>query len=147
MATSPTGQHIPLEKFKQNLKDIIGDEMLKPHQPTVILVTTPPVDEYALEDRDIIKGYIGVTRTAEHTKKYADACREVGSEVGATVVDVWTAIMTRAGWQTGGALPGSKGVPRNPVLRDVLRDGGISGSNRFSPSLFVCRSALHPQRI
>jgi len=147
LATSPTGQHVPLEKFKQNLKDIIGHEMVKAHQPSVILITTPPVDEYALEATDILKGSTGVTRTAEHTKKYADACREVGLEIGATMVDLWTTIMARAGWQTGDALPGSKSVPRNLVLRDVLRDGRSTSSGRFSPSLFYCRFTFHPRGI
>ncbi len=147
MPTSPTGQHVPLEKFKQNLKDIIGHEMVKAHQPTVILITPPPVDEYALELRDLLKGSTGLTRTAEHTKKYADACRDVGSEMGSTVVDLWTAIMARAGWQAGDALPGSKTVPRNQVLRDVLRDGKSTNSAKSSFGLFVCRSTFQPPRI
>lgn len=141
MPTSPTGQHVPLEKFKQNLKDIIGHEAVKPHQPTVILITPPPVDEYALELRDLLKGSTGVTRTAEHTKKYADACRDVGSEMGSTVVDLWTAIMARAGWQAGDALPGSKTVPRNQVLRDVLRDG--KSTNSANPHSAYSFAGLH----
>lgn len=72
-----------------------------------------------------LKGTTAVTRTAAYTKRYVDACREVGSEIGATVVDLWNAIMVRAGWQTGDALPGSKSLPRNMVLRDVLRDGSV----------------------
>jgi len=133
--------------FRLKSSSRIGHEMVKAHQPSVILITTPPVDEYALEATDILKGSTGVTRTAEHTKKYADACREVGLEIGATMVDLWTTIMARAGWQTGDALPGSKSVPRNLVLRDVLRDGRSTSSGRFSPSLFYCRFTFHPRGI
>lgn len=119
--------------------------MVKAQQPTVILITPPPVDEYALEVRDLLEGSPGMTRTAEHTKKYADACRDVGSETGTTTVDLWTAIMARAGWQVGDALPGSKSVPRNQVLRDVLRDGKCSSSTNLHSAYSVAGLHFSPQ--
>ncbi len=63
------------------------------------------------------------SRTAEHTKKYADACREVGNEVGVAVLDLWSVFMAAAGWKEGEPLPGSRTIEQNPVLRDWLHDG------------------------
>ena len=76
-----------------------------------------------MEISDAIKGYQEKTRTAEHTKKYADACRQVGHELHVDVLDLWTAMMRRAGWKPGQDLEGSRALPENPVLRDMLRDG------------------------
>ena len=99
--------------------------MVQAHKPTVILITTPPIDEYQTEAADSLKGIKGKTRTAEHTKKYADACRQVGKETGVMVLDLWTAMMTKAGWKPGEKLEGSKAVPINLILGDMLRDGSF----------------------
>jgi len=123
LPSSSTGQHVHLDKFKLNLKQIASHDMVKIHQPTIIFITPPPVDEYAMEVDSLLKGFTEVTRTAEHTKRYADACREVGKELGVAVVDLWTAIMKKAGWQEGDTLPGSKTAPRSPVLGSLLLDG------------------------
>ena len=120
---SITGQHVPLNKFKQNLQEIARHEFVKAHEPVIVLITAPPVDEYAMEGAEFQKGSSELVRTAEHTKKYADACKEVAEELGVVVVDLWSTIMTKAGWQPDGTLPGSKKAPRNSVLKSLLRDG------------------------
>lgn len=81
------------------------------------------MDEYRLEERDAEKGNPERQRTAEHTKQYADACREVGAEVGAVVLDLWSVFMTEAGWKEGEPLPGSKKADRSSVLGELLSDG------------------------
>lgn len=87
-------------------------------------MTPPPVDEYGLETRDLLRGTTGVTRTAEHTKKYAQACIEAGQEAAVPVLDLWSAMMTRAGWKKGDqVLPGSKSAPPNTILSEMLLDG------------------------
>lgn len=63
------------------------------------------------------------TRTAEKTKVYADAAREVGVELGLEVLDLWSVFMERAGWEEGQPLPGSKKSPGNQVLQGLLCDG------------------------
>lgn len=45
---SESGQHIPLETYKGNLRRIIQHPAVQIHQPHLILVTPPPVNEYAL---------------------------------------------------------------------------------------------------
>jgi hypothetical protein len=75
---------------------------------------------------DYNHGHDTFQRTASNTKLYADACREVGAELGVTVVDIWTAFMTSVGWEEGKPLDGSKDVPRNPDLENLLSDGMFS---------------------
>lgn len=64
------------------------------------------------------------TRTTGRTEKYADAARQVGKELGIAVLDMWKIISTKAGWQPGmHPLPGSRSLPQNAVLDELLRDG------------------------
>ena len=76
-----------------------------------------------MEAADLVEGRPDPIRSAEHTKKYADACREVGAEVGVVVLDVWSIFMAKAGWKEGEPLVGSKKVARNEVLEKLLSDG------------------------
>lgn len=114
---------MPLNEYKQYLKAIIRHPSVTAQNPRLIFITPPPVNEYKLEERDLVKGWTDPQRTAEHTKKYADACREVGKELGVAVLDIWSIIMARAGWREGEPLAGSKKVARNEVLEGLLVDG------------------------
>ena len=118
-----TGQHVPLEQYVQNLKDIINHSSVKAQKPRILLITPPPVDEYTMEAVKYIEGVTEVFRTAEITRKYADACRQVGEDLSLPVLDIWTIIQTKAGWKPGQRLPGSKDIPRSMVLGDLFRDG------------------------
>lgn len=93
----------------------------------VILITNPPVIEAMQYAIDKGKGY-PLRRTAENTKKYAEAIRDLGEEFGVPVVDLWAAIMREAGWNTDaeGPLPGSMDAPQSDVLAKYLSDGGSS---------------------
>jgi len=92
---SPTHQHVPLQEYKENLRSLITHETIEAHQPRIILITPGPVDEYQFFARQ---------RTAEHTKLYADACREIGKELGVPVLDLWSVFMAEAGWRKGEPL-------------------------------------------
>lgn len=119
------GQYVPLEDFKKNLQQLLQHEAVKAHNPRLILITPPPVDEYQLEMADKAKGYDMSLqrRTAERTKSYADAARNVGRELNIAVLDIWTAFMLKAGWKQGEPLLGSSKLPRSPVLGQLLYDG------------------------
>lgn len=115
---------MPLDTYKQNIKEILTHPLLAAHQPHLLLVTPPPINEYALDAPKDDENTIPTrTRTAEHTKTYADACREVGEELGVVVLDLWTIFMTEAGWKADDPLPGSKSVERSAVLEELLHDG------------------------
>lgn len=66
---------------------------------------------------------VAVMRKASQTKKYADACRQVGNALNVPVADIWTAFMTAAGWVEGQPLPGSRDAPANKKLQALLSDG------------------------
>ena len=106
------------------------------------MITPPAVNEYRLEEVWLIKGQTDRTRSAEHTKKYADACRDVGKELNVEVLDIWSIMMAKAGWKDGEPLVGSKKVARNKVLDELLVDGEITTEKTVN--LFAKQSAgLH----
>jgi len=118
-----TGQHVPIDRYVQNLKELIEHPTVREQKPRLILVTPPPVDEYKLEESGPGSDSSEVQRTAEHTKKYADACRKLGADLDMVVVDLWSIFMTRAGWKHGQPLAGSKSVERSKTLGVLLSDG------------------------
>ena len=135
---SSTGQHVPLDEYKQNIRDIVQHPSITAQNPRLILITPPPVDEYKLEESGLVKRSTDPQRTAEHTKKYADACRQTGEELGVPVLDIWSIMMAEAGWKKGQPLVGSKKVSRNDVLDHLLVDGELnSGLAFFSHMLIV----------
>ncbi|RMD43353.1 hypothetical protein DV735_g1739, partial [Chaetothyriales sp. CBS 134920] len=110
-------QHVPLASYKQALREIANHELVRQHGTKLIFVTPPPVHEYQLVDG---------TRSAENTALYAAACREVAASLGLPYVDLWTVLMTKAGWKGPGSkdkLIGSKERERSLVLDELLTDG------------------------
>ena len=81
------------------------------------------MNEYQLEAADQAKGYVESRRSAENTRKYATACREVGEEMDVAVLDLWAVIMAKTGWREGDVLVGSKEGARSEVLEGLLADG------------------------
>lgn len=120
---SSTDQHVPLNEFKQNLKAIVQHSKVTAQKPRLILITPPPVNEYRLEECDLLKGLTDPRRTAEHTKKYADATVEVATDLDLAVLEIWSIFMAKAGWKKGEPLVGSKKVARSKVLDNLLVDG------------------------
>jgi isoamyl acetate esterase len=119
------GQHVPLDEFEANITRICQDPIVQAHAPKIILVTPPPIEEYRMEITDREKGR-PKTRTADHTKLYADATRKVGQFLGVAVLDLWTRFIHEAGWIQGQPLPGRQDQEPNAVLRELLHDGQLS---------------------
>jgi len=117
-------QHVPLARYKHNLIAIINHPLVKAQAPRIILVTPPPINQYATEEADRAKGHSQARRTAQHTKSYADAVKEVAAADDVACLDLWTAFMAAAGWDGELAnLPGSKEVEVNYFLQNLLHDG------------------------
>ena len=135
---SHSGQHVPLVNYKENLRNLVRSKSITAHRPRLIIVIPPPVDEYSLEVSDAAKGIVGTRRTAEHTKLYADACREVANDLGMVVLDLWSIFMQAAGYKAGQILPGSKKADRNAVLGRLLSDGRSSHLARLESSSNIC---------
>ncbi|KAF1991117.1 lipolytic enzyme [Aulographum hederae CBS 113979] len=124
--TARNNQCVPIPRFTANLIKMLTHPCLLAHQGVrLILITPPPINEYLQAILDNVKGYEQTRRSAFNTMLYANAVKDVGRDLNIPVVDIWTAIMLKAGWHPGqdGPLPGSEGCPRNEVLDDMLHDG------------------------
>lgn len=122
----PGDQYVPLEKYVQNLKAIIQHPVVRYGGTKIVLLTPPPVNEYQLTAFDLSKGVTPLSRSANNTKLYADACREVGKSLHVAIADIWSAFMREAGWVEGQPIAGSKEIPENPKLASLLIDGQSS---------------------
>jgi lysophospholipase L1-like esterase len=109
--------------YKENLIRIIQHPATVAQSPHILIVTPPPINEYQLQEFDESKGNAHPTRTAKHTKQYAEAVREVGSSLGVPVVDVWSAFMAAVGWKEGEPLPGSRDLPNSDQFQRLFTDG------------------------
>lgn len=92
----------------------------------IILITPPPIDERLQEaqDKEKYPDFQGLRRTAKTTAAYGRVVREVGAELNVAVLDLWGSMMRKAGWEEGqGDLAGSKELPQNQVLVDLMEDG------------------------
>jgi len=126
-ATLPDrSQHVPLNQYAENLRRIINHPLLVAHSPKILLITPPPICEYRTQENDLARGIVpvGAQRLAANTKRYADAALEVGKALGIPTVNLWEAFMQYAGgWKEGNPLPGSKELPENEKLGELLMDG------------------------
>lgn len=121
---SDRSQHVPLDQYAENLKRIINHPLLVAHSPKILLIIPPPICEYRTHGHDLAKGIVGAQRLAANTKRYADAALEVGKALGIPTVNLWEAFTQYAGgWEEGNPLPGSKELPKNEKLGELLRDG------------------------
>lgn len=134
---SPYEQHIPLNQYVANLKAIVDYAFTKGQKPRILMLTPPPVNEHQLQFWEVEKGFSSPSRTATNTKRYAGACRAAAASLPVQVVDVWGAFMEAAGWKEGEPLIGSRDVPENKFLADLLSDGTIFYL-KFPP----CRTTL-----
>ncbi|ODH49861.1 hypothetical protein GX48_03950 [Paracoccidioides brasiliensis] len=128
----PFQQHVPLPLYKISLSQILTHPLIQNHHPEtrLLLLTPPPINEYQLESAAAAETQSApapapapVIRKAETTKQYAEACRDVGRELGVPVADIWGAFMKEAGWEEGEPLAGSKRAPANVRLGELLSDG------------------------
>lgn len=130
--------HVGISDYRQNLKDIINHPVVQAHSPRILLITPPPVNEHQLIVIDRARGHGRLRHTANNTKIYATACKEVGEELGVPVVDIWTACLISAGWESGDALVGSMEVPENEIFTALFSDGtsnSVSLSRELSNAL------------
>ncbi|TNN80260.1 Isoamyl acetate-hydrolyzing esterase 1 [Liparis tanakae] len=85
-----TQQHIPLEEYSENLRDITRLLALAGvPADRVILITPPPLHEPAWEKECILKG-CPLNRNNSTAGQYAQECVQVAGECGAVSLDLWT---------------------------------------------------------
>lgn len=125
-----TAQHVPLDEYKANLNKIVNFPAIKAHNPKILLVAPPPVDQIKIAGLDKSWGHEGPTRTSEITAAYAEKAREVAREnEGVILIDLWQAIMDKAiamspgDYQAGGPWLGSLENGKQGGLNTLLPDG------------------------
>ncbi|KAK4639053.1 hypothetical protein QC761_702040 [Podospora bellae-mahoneyi] len=121
-------QHVPLDKYKINLKRIITHPTITAHKPRIFLITPPPLDQIRITELDLASGHPSATRHAKISASYSEAARQVAAEnAGVTLVDLWKAIMDTAIKKTPSFNPNGPplGYPEGQrgYLEHLLPDG------------------------
>lgn len=97
-------QHVPVEEYKDNLRNILLH--IKKCSPNIflVLITPPPVDEAGRKQYAISlygdKAMKQPERTNEVTGIYARTCVDLAAELGIPSIDLWTKMQEIEGWQT-----------------------------------------------
>ena len=109
-------QHVPLDQYKSNLKDIVS--LIRSNfgkDVNIILITPPPVCHNGRikfqKERYKDKATGELERTLELSGKYAEGAKEVANELNLSCLDLWTKMQFT-----------SEGVGRW-CWRDFLSDG------------------------
>jgi len=114
--TGKPEQHVPIQEYRENLKKMIRHPSVQAHNPIIILMTPPPVDERLCERNELLKGVSIVQRKAEVVHQYAQTVRDVSKELNVALLDVWTVFMERATWREGMLLIGANGANSKPQI-------------------------------
>lgn len=98
-------QHVPIDKYKENLTKIITHARIQAHSPMILLTTPPPLDELQMGKFDKVYAR-KPNRLAAVTQQYAEMAREIAHEnPGVILLDLEKAIMDKAISMTDGILP------------------------------------------
>ncbi|KAI1505607.1 SGNH hydrolase-type esterase domain-containing protein [Biscogniauxia marginata] len=90
-------QSVPIDQYRENLIKILTHEYITAHNPKILLVTPPPLDQLRLTELDLAYGHQEVTRQAAVSAAYSETCQKVASEVpGVVLIDLQKAIMEKA---------------------------------------------------
>ncbi|XP_077244162.1 SGNH hydrolase-type esterase superfamily protein [Tasmannia lanceolata] len=146
-------QHVPIEEYTENLKNIVHH--LKECSPTmlVVLITPPPVDEGGrMEYARSLYGEKATKlpeRTNEMAGVYAKQCINVAKELGLPSIDLWSRMQETTGWQKKFLSDGlhltaeGNAVVHGEVVR-VFNEAWLSASEM--PYDFPHHSEIDPEK-
>ncbi|KAI3970490.1 hypothetical protein MKX01_024137 [Papaver californicum] len=96
-------QHVPVEEYKENLRNIVRHFKELSPAMLVVIITPPPIDEegrneyarslYGDKARELSE------RTNEVTGVYAKQCIELAKELGVYSINLWSKMQETEGWQ------------------------------------------------
>ncbi|KAI1148662.1 SGNH hydrolase-type esterase domain-containing protein [Nemania diffusa] len=131
-----SSQGIPIDQYKENLIKIITHEHIKAHNPKILLITPPPLDEIQSFAVDIANGHTEPVRKAVVSAQYSEIVRLVAAEVpGVVLIDLHKALTEKAISMTPDYDPSGPplGYPeggKRGALEQLLPDGlHISGES------------------
>ncbi|KAM0436889.1 hypothetical protein ACHAPT_002602 [Fusarium lateritium] len=139
LETAVTNQHVPLERYKENLTKIVNHPRITAHKPQIILVTPPPLDEIKSTPRSLANGHKAALRKFAVSASYSEVVRQVAKEnPGTVLVDLWQAFMDKAAemsspgdYTPGGPLLGSPENGKQGGLDVLLPDGLHMGGEGY----------------
>ncbi|KAI2637418.1 SGNH hydrolase-type esterase domain-containing protein [Xylaria nigripes] len=92
-----SSQGVPIDQYKANLTKIITHEHIRAHNPKILLVTPPPLDELKSLAIDIERGHKEAVRKAAVSAQYSETVRQIAAEVpGVVLIDLQKALMEKA---------------------------------------------------
>ncbi|KAI2472060.1 SGNH hydrolase [Annulohypoxylon bovei var. microspora] len=121
-------QGVPIDQYKENLIKIITHDHIKAHNPKILLVTPPPIDEIRVTEIDLAMGHAQATRQAAVSAAFSETVRKVAEEIpGVVLVDLQKAILDKAisltaDFDASGPPLGYPGGKRG-ALEQLLPDG------------------------
>ncbi|RYC56774.1 hypothetical protein CHU98_g9430 [Xylaria longipes] len=127
-------QGVPIEQYKENLIKntdstiVVTHEHIKAHNPKILLVTPPPLDEIQSYATDLEKGHKETVRMAAVSAQYSATVRQVAAELpGVVLIDLQKALMEKAISMTPDYDPSGPplGYPEGErgALEQLLPDG------------------------
>lgn len=149
-------QHVPLAEYRENLKSVLTHPNVLAHREVrLILITPPSLDErMCLESAKAADPTFPdvVTRKASTTAQYANAVKQIGQELDIPVVDIWGALIRRAGGSTDEVShpTGSIDRPRNETFQAFFSDGlhlTSSGYEVLYEELMSVITKIRPEQV
>ncbi|PQK12623.1 hypothetical protein BB8028_0003g12390 [Beauveria bassiana] len=133
-----TWQHVPLEKYGENLSNIIEHPRIRAHNPKILLVTPPPLDEIKTTEDDKAEGFPCSIRRAATSAQYSQKARDVAAKYdNVTLIDLYQVLMDKAinmvpgDFEKGGPLPGTLDNGKRAGLKELLPDGLHLGGTAY----------------
>ncbi|EGX96851.1 GDSL Lipase/Acylhydrolase family protein [Cordyceps militaris CM01] len=125
-----TWQHVPLEQYGENLCKIIDHPRIRAHNPKILLVTPPPLDEIKTAEDDKAEGHPCSIRHAAVSAQYSQKARDVAARYeNVTLIDLYQVLMDKAidmvpgDYEKGGPLPGTPENGKRAGFKKLLPDG------------------------
>ena len=138
---SASRQHVPLSEYKENLQKIIkAAQSCGGGGARILLMTPPPLDEKAWQQHCVRQYQVDETaapnRDHATTRRYAEACADVGTLMGLPVVDIHAAFTAKTDWGSlllDGLHPSPEG---SAVIAQSVLDAIASHYPELTPSTF-----------
>ncbi|CAL0328287.1 unnamed protein product [Lupinus luteus] len=90
------GSHVPLEEYKENMRNIFIHVQSLSEKTRIIFLSTPPINEEQLYGDSIPSD---PPKTNESHRIYSEAGLEVSNELNIKSIDLWSAIQERSDWK------------------------------------------------
>ncbi|XP_019413294.1 PREDICTED: GDSL esterase/lipase At2g38180-like isoform X7 [Lupinus angustifolius] len=126
------GFHVPLEEYKENMRNIFIHLQSLSEKTRIIFLGTPPINEEQLYGNSIPSN---PPKTNESLRIYSEAGLEVSRELNIKAIDLWSAIQERSDWKDVSFIDGIHFTKEGSkvVSREILK---VLREADWEPSLY-----------